>query len=95
MSKNHRTLKEAKQQKRLDKIEAKKKVSQERKRHKGWFRVTCQAICGCCQAILYYETRERAEAACKDANLKHATMTDDEGTVEKVDGFYGFDVEEI
>lgn len=95
MSQKYRDRKEAKQQKRLDKIEAKNAKRKEQRDHKGWTKVTCAAICGCCEAVLYFETRERAEAACRAAHLKHADITDDDGNTEKVDGFHGFNFEDL
>ena len=66
-----------------------------KKEYKGWIKVTCQAICGCCQSVFLFKTHERAEEACKEATNKHAEITDDTGNTEQVDGFYGFDLEKI
>jgi len=66
-----------------------------KKKYKGWVKVTCGAICGCCEAKFMFKNRENAEKACKEAHLKHADITDDEGWTEQVDGFYGFNIEEI
>jgi len=74
----------------LDKVEDKYKNE-----YKGWTKVTCQAICGCCQSVFLFKTRERAEAACLKAQYKHAEIEDDTGNKEQVDGFYGFDLVSI
>lgn len=81
--------------KKWEKKQAKIAKRKFRKEYKGWTRVTCQAICGCCEAVFMFESRERAEEACKAASLKHAEITDDEGHTETVDGFYGFDLEDV
>ena len=94
MSRKHEKLKEAKYYKK----EAKKKNKNEERvfhrDHKGWYKVTCQAICGCCEAHFLFESKEKAEKACLAAAMKHAEITDDEGYTETVDGFYGFNIEE-
>jgi len=81
--------------KKAAKQDAKREKKELRKTYPGWFKVTGQAICGCCEAVLYYETRARAEAACKKVTNKHALMVDDAGNEEMVDGFYGFTVEQV
>lgn len=86
---------EAAEEKKWQKKQTKIAKRNFRKEYKGWTRVKCQAICGCCEAEFLFESRERAEAACKEAYLKHAEITDDTGHTETVDGFYGFDLEDI
>lgn len=83
------------EEKKLRKKKAKIAKRNFSKKYKGWTRVKCSAICGCCEAEFLFETRERAEAECKEACLKHAEITDDTGHMETVDGFYGFDLEDI
>lgn len=88
---------DVKKSKKSDKKKAKRAARDLAKKFKGWTRVTCRAICGCCESVLYYKTRKRAEAACREATNKHAVMVDDQisPSKESIDGFYGFDIEDI
>tara|TARA_Y100000034_G_scaffold102055_1_gene126741 strand:+ start:1503 stop:1757 length:255 start_codon:yes stop_codon:yes gene_type:complete len=74
------------------KKQARNAARKEKRKNRGWVKVTCQAICGCCEAVLWFENMERAEEATKAAWLEHATIKDDKGHEEEVDGFYGFDI---
>ncbi len=81
--------KEARRFKKMEKQVKKDEVRQVAREHRGQTKLTMVAICGCCMAELYYTSRERAEAAAASAAAKHCDLTDDFGKTEKVDGFYG------
>jgi cell division septal protein FtsQ len=95
LSNSYKLKKEAKAQAKAAKKEKRQEEKKYKKRREGWAKVTCAAICGCCEAVFYFENREKAEQVCKEATNKHITITDDEGTTEEVDGFYGFNIEDI
>ena len=87
--------KEARRLRKLEKRVGKVEVQREKHDNKGWTRLTMQAICGCCTAVLWYKTREAAEKAAAESCLKHHELTDDRGMTETVDGFYGGTIEQF
>jgi hypothetical protein len=97
ISTRHIMVTAAKKAKKAAKKAAKSSEALFLKQYKGWTRVTCQAICGCCDAVLLYKTKERADEACRKAYLKHVVMVDDREppNEEKVDGFFGFNIEQV
>lgn len=86
---------DARKDKKRNKRAAKRAVQAVARDNKGWTRVQCQGICGCCISELWYTSRERAEEACRKATNCHASMKDDRGNTDEVDGFYGFDIKEF
>lgn len=93
MSEKHAAKREAKLQKRF--LASSDKASRERverrsKIGRGWVALTCRALCGCCEAELWYSSKDRAEIAAKSMAMKHAELTDDVGETVMVDGFFPF-----
>lgn len=68
-----------------------------RAKYRGWTRVRALALCGCCVSEFLFKDRRRAEEACRQASNKHAVVRDDREppVEEKVDGFHGFDIEDL